>query len=210
MLTLLTALQLGGSPAMAADTYDLDPSRSKLYVIVRNDTSTLASGLGHDHAISAERFDGTVTWDVSDASACDVDLSLQVEKLEVDPPGLREHADLDPDGAVGDSAKQTIQRNFSKKSQLWAERYPTITYASSSCSGTTGTVQVTGALTIRGVTKSFTVPMQVTVEGATFRARGRLETTHQAFGFKPYSNLAGALRNQDSLEFVMDLRGTRR
>lgn len=204
MLMLAAALISGSAQA---ETFALDPGPSRLYVIVRNDTSTLASRLGHDHAISAETFRGTVEWDVSDPTACKVDISFPITALQVDPGNLRAEAGLDPDGAVGDGAKKTIRGNFSKKNQLWADQFPEIRYRATSCSGTTGAIEVTGDLTIRGTAKRLTVPLTIDVNATSFRAQGRFKASHQDFGFKPFSNLAGALRNLPELEFVFDLQG---
>ena len=204
---LTVALALLGGTAQAED-YTLDPARSRLYVVVRNDPNTLAARLGHDHVISAESFTGKVTWDVENADACDVRITFPVSALQVDPGNLRAEASLDPDGAVSDGNKETIKENFSKKSQLWADSFPQITYQSTTCDGATGTVRVSGELTIRGVGKAITVPMKIEADGQQFRARGSFSLTHQDFGFKPFTNLAGALRNQDKLDFVVDVRGS--
>ena len=100
------------------------------------------------------------------------------------------------------------KKNFLKSSQLDGDNHPTIRYRSTRCApGKDGAVDVTGELTIRGVGLTLTVPMLVNAEDRTFSATGRFEATHAAFGFKPYTNLLGALRNLDQLEFVVDVTG---
>jgi len=203
---MMIAMLVGAAQA-APTTYTLDPTKSHLFVVVRNDSSTIGSGLGHDHAISPSTFDGTVTWDPEDLSACDVSIAFAVTSLVVDPPGMRQRAGLGPKG-VSDGAKQSIKKNFLKPSQLDADDHPKIRYQSSKCAeGDNGTVDVTGELTIRGVGVDLTVPMLVTADEGTFSAAGRFESTHTAFGFEPFSNLLGALKNQNRLEFVVDVRG---
>ncbi len=209
---MIAALVLGAAAHAAPTTYTLDPGPSTLFVVVRNDTSTVASGLGHDHAISPRTFEGEVTWDPDDLSACEVAISFPVSALFPDPPGLRERAGLDPDGAVGDKDKQQIKKNFMKSSQLDASDHPTIAYRANRCtpSSQSGRVDVTGTLTIRGVGVELTVPMKVDATASSFRAEGQFTSTHTAFGFKPYTNLLGALRNLNRLEFVVDVSGTPR
>jgi len=206
---MIAALVWGGVASAAPSTYTLDPAQSHLYVIIRNDTSTVASGLGHDHAIVATTFDGTVTWDPEDPSACRIEIGFPVSALAVDPPGYRDRAALDPDGAVDEDAKKQIKKNFQKPSQLNADRYPRIEYRSTSCapSDQAGRFDVTGKLEIRGVGQSITVPMKIDAGSGSFAAQGTFTATHTDFGFKPYTNLLGALRNQNQLEFVVNVKG---
>ncbi|MEO0604647.1 MAG: YceI family protein, partial [Myxococcota bacterium] len=196
---MIATLLLGAAAQAAPTSYTLDAGKSRLFVIVRNDTSTVASGLGHDHAIVAQRFDGKVTWDPDDLSVCNVSISLPVDGLFPDPPGYREIAGLDPDGAVDDGAKKQIKKNFLKGSQLDGSRFPSISYQSSRCapSSVAGRVDVTGTLSIRGVGLEVTVPMKVSAGPSSFAADGRFEASHGDFGFKPFTNLLGALRNLD-------------
>lgn len=196
--------------AAAPVTYSLQPRAdgSSLYVVVYNDPSGLASRFGHDHAVAPTSYQGTVTWSDADPSACDVRISFPVTALTVDPDALRATAKLDPDGAVGDGAKETIKENFLSRGQLYASSFPEITYQSSSCTPKGGGAwDVAGTLTIRGVGKSLTVPMTVSADGETFSARGSFRATHEDFGFKPFTNLAGALRNKSELDFVVDVTG---
>lgn len=189
--------------------YRLDPKKSWLFVVVYNDPAGLASKFGHDHGVRATDFDGRVTWDPADASKCDVSISFPVTALRADPPGLRERAGLDADGAVSDGSLETIRNNFLGKGQLDASAFPTISYRSTRCEGTTGRVVVTGELTIHGVSKPVTVTLDVSADAQGFSAKGGFTATHTDFGFKPFSNLGGALKNKDELRFVIDVTGPR-
>ena len=197
------------APAAAETvTYNLDPGSSFLAVTVYKDPNTLGSGLAHDHAIVASTFDGKVTWNVDDPSVCDVSISFPVTALTVDPGNARSRVGIDPDDTVGDSGKGQIKNNFMGKSQLYADSFPKISFQSTSCSGTTGSVKVTGDLTIRGTAKRFTVTMDVSADGSSFSASGAFDATHDDFGFKPFTAGFGALKNQNKLKFVADLKGS--
>jgi len=187
-------------------TYTLEPAASWLYVVVYNDPAGLASRFGHDHGIKATEFSGTVVWG-GDAANCSVKIDVPVSGLQPDPAGMRERAGIDPDGAVGEGSLKTIRANFLKKSQLFADSFATISYEATSCSGVEGTVDVAGTLTIRGTAKQVKVPMQVTADGSTFKASGTFSATHEDFGFKPFTNLGGALRNKTDLKFVVNVVG---
>lgn len=201
-----------GAPAEAPAApvrYRLDPAKSWLYVVVYNDTTAMASRMGHDHGIRASTFEGAVTWHMDDASACDVQISFPVTALIPDPAGMRERAGLAAEGAVGEGGLKTIKDNLLSKHQLDSTSFPTISYKSKSCDGTTGKVKVTGDLTIHGVTQPVTLTMNVSADGSTFKASGSTTLLHSSFGFKPFSNLAGALRNKDELKLVVDVVGAK-
>lgn len=197
------------TPSAGPVTYTLDAKKSWLYVQIFNDTSSLASRLGHDHAIKATELTGKVVWDTANAAACVVDISLPVSALRPDPPGMRERAGLPAEGAVSEGNLETIRENFLGKSQLDAETYPTITYESTSCEGTTGKVKVNGNLTMRGVTKPVSVTLDVLPDATSFAAAGSFTTTHTNFGFKPFAALGGTLKNKDELKFVIDVVGAK-
>lgn len=193
---------------VTARSYAVDRGRSWVYVVVRFDPAALAVKLGHDHMVAATRYDAAITWHPADPSQCRVSFTIPVASLEPDPPGGRERAGLDALDAVSAKALGSIRENFRAKKQLDMASYPEIRFQSTSCDGTSGRVKVTGDLTLRGVTKPITAAMEVTLDGEDFRATGGFRTTHSAFGFQPYSNLAGAFRNLDELSFTIDVRAT--
>lgn len=196
------------APSPPPITYRLDPAKSWLYAVVYNDTSAMASRLGHDHGLRPKTFDGTVVWDADDAAACKVDLSFAVTSLWPDPPGLREREGLSASGTVGEDSKPTIVGNLQGRSQLDAARYPTIAFHATRCSGTTGEVTVEGELSIHGVSKPVSAVMQVSATSGAFAATGSFRIRHTDFGFSPFTNLAGALRNRDEIKVVVDVKGT--
>ncbi len=192
----------------ATTTYSLSASRSDVYVVIRNDTSASLQRLGHDHVIYASNFTGTAVWPNRPGEACKVDFSVPVAKLTVDPPGLREKAGIDPDNTISDSDKGKLSSNMWGKSQLHSAGFSTISFSATSCEGTSGKVKVNGNMTIRGVTKPVSLTMDVSADGKSFSASGRLESSHTAFGFKPFSASFVGPRNQDRLTFVIRARGS--
>ena len=162
---------------------------------------------GHDHVMRASTFKGEVVWDEADASACAVQISFSASALQVDPPGARERMGLDPDGAIGDGQKSTVVKNMLGKHVLGADVFPTLSYKATSCDGTTGSVKVSGKLSVHGVEKALTVPMDITVEPDSFHASGTFELGHVDFGMKPFTYGPGTPRNDEKLTFVVDVRG---
>src|SRR5688572_7489169 len=109
------------APAEAVD-YTLAPAKSWVYVVVRYDRDRWTPITAHDHVIKASTFDGAVSWNAADPSQCDIDIRFPVTALRVDPPGARERAKLDPDGAVDEGTKESIVKNMYSKMNL---NYPT-------------------------------------------------------------------------------------
>lgn len=212
-LALATGAFAQDVPAQPAGpaTYTLSPTKSWLYVVVFNDASTLASGLGHDHGVRAMDFTGKVVWDPANAAACQVEISFPVSALTPDPPGMRARAGLNPEGEVGASSLETIKTNYLGKGQLDALAFPTISYRSTSCEGASGTgkVKVNGNLTIHGVSVPVSTTLDIKADGTSFSAAGSFTATASQFGFKPFSNLGGMLKNKDEMKFVVDVVGSR-
>lgn len=195
------------APVSGPTEYALDSTQGRLYVLVRYKRGTIGAGLAHDHVIVASGWTGSVTWDAANLSACDVSMEVPVSGLKVDPGTAREWESLEDQTSAGD--KETIRENLRSARQLDMNNYSTIRYQSTSCSRVAnGTVNVTGALTIRGVSKTVTVPMTIREGDGSFGATGRFDATHADFGMDPYSAAFGAVKNDQRLSFVIDVRGT--
>lgn len=205
-LLLATLLPLSASAQdAAARTYVAKPERSDVYVVIRNDTTASLARLGHDHVIYAKSFDGRVTWPEDPGGPCKVSFRIPVKELVVDPPGLRAKAGLD-DNTIDDGQKDKLKQNMWGSSQLDATDHPYVTFEADTCPGGTGTVQVAGTLTVRGVGQPVKAAMTVSIaEDGTFKAKGTFQTTHEAHGFKPFRASPFGPRNQDALAFTVDV-----
>lgn len=192
-----------------AVTYTVANSGTDVYVVVYKDPSTAFSGQAHDHVLYASKVMGTITWPQGDdPSGCSVKVDVPVADLVVDPPGFRAKAGIDPDDTISDSQKSKVKDNMWGASQLDRAKHPNVTFVADRCEKKGDRIAVTGDFTLRGVTQRITVPMQVEASPTGFRARGGFETSHTAFGFKPYSAFLGAVRNQDKLTFSLTFKAT--
>ncbi len=196
-----TAPRVVGGPV----TYRVDGNRGLVYVQVLKDSGTLASGLSHNHVIRAAGLTGTVVWDADDASACRVDLSLPVHALDVDPLWLRERVGYT--GRLGEADRRSIRKNMLSRSQLDAETHPDVLFRSTGCSGSEGSFEVAGELTVRGVSSQVEALMRVDADGTSLSARGGFTARTTDFGITPYTALLGALKNRDELQFSLHIEG---
>lgn len=172
-------------------------------VLVKYDRN--ATIKGHDHVLVAQTVKGSVTWTPGEPSACQVSVTIPASSLTVDPPGSRARSGLE--GETSDGDKRKIRENALGKSQLEADKYPDLTFRSTSCTADGDRVKVTGDLTLHGRSKRVTTRMRITADPDSFRARGSVSATHSDFGMKPFTALLGALRNDESLTFDLDFKG---
>jgi polyisoprenoid-binding protein YceI len=87
-------------------------------------------------------------------------------------------------------------------------------FVSSSVSGRvlepqTFELQVTGELTLHGVTRRITVPVRVVQQGDGLRASGSLRVKQSAFGMDPIS-VAGVVKVKDELRIDFEIAAQRR
>lgn len=187
--------------------YKLSDAQSLLYVLVENDASTLMSRMGHDHVIRATGWQGKFAYDRDRPESSRVEFTIPVQGLRADEADMRQRVGLSGKVSSGDCRK--TEENMLKKNQLWGERYAEITFVSTGFreGDGAGKLLVSGALTIRGVSKSLEVEMTIGDEAGGVRASGRFSVRHGDFGFQPFSAPLGALKNKDNIEFVIDVLG---
>ena len=192
------------APAAAPVTYKLSGS---LWAKVYKDASPLAAGLSHDHAIKATGWSGTATWDPANVAGCKVNITLPVSGLDPDEPSFRAAAGFTT--TLDDGQRAEIKGHIVGSSQLNAASFPNITFASSACAANGTATNVTGTISIHGVGKSITVPMKVTADGTSFSAKGGFALNQTDFGVTPFSALLGQLKNQNRVDVILDVKGTK-
>lgn len=208
-LGLLPAVAAFGQEPTPAIDYVLDAGRSDLYVQIYKDPDALAQAFAHDHVVQARGWSGTVHWDSADPAACRIDISVPVGGLRTDDGTMRQK--LGYTTSPSDGQRETIRESMLSEGQLWADRFPLITYRGTSCTRVSGgsgdTYAVTGVLSVRGVGKQLTVPMTITADGQRFTAAGKFDANCTDFGFAPYSGLLGTVKVLDRLSFTVDVKG---
>lgn len=200
MLSTKAANAGNQSPEQKTKTYPL--GKGMLLIRVMKDTTTLASGLSHNHAIQAFGWSGTFSWNPEN-QACSVSIQIPVDSLKPDLPAARTFAGLE--GELSDGTRQDIRKNMLSNSQLNSKNYPEISFTSNqgSLAGTTLTLE--GKLTIRGVTKTVRVSVLDFKAGKTISGTGSFEIKATDFGFEPYSALFGQLKNKNTMTIMFQL-----
>lgn len=161
-------------PAANADDYQIDVEGAHAFVNFK------FKHLGYSWLTGTfKEFDGTFTWDPENVSESRVEVVLETASLDSN------HAERD--------------KHIRDEKYLDVERYPTARFVSTKIVDKgEGKLQVTGDLTLHGVTKQITFPAEVVGEGpdpwggyrAGFAAEYVLDTTE--FGmdeFKPLNKI---------------------
>ena len=129
---LLTSLALAALPALAQDTYKIDPVHSEVSFKIRH---LLAKTSGR-----FTKFSGTIKVDTADISKSSVEVTIEVASINTDN---------------ADREKHLKSPDF-----FDVEKYPAITFKSTSVKEVVkGKLEVTGDFTLHGVTRRITFPI---------------------------------------------------
>jgi polyisoprenoid-binding protein YceI len=151
---------------------------------------------GHAHEVVAERFEGRVDADVDDLARSAVELSFDASGLKVSGQGEPE----------GDAPK--VQEAMAGPKVLDASRFPAIRFRSRQVAGRRAAdgayeLQVSGDISLHGVSRPVTLPVRVELSGSTLTASGRTALAQRAFGIEPVSAGGGTVKvkNEVGIEF---------
>jgi polyisoprenoid-binding protein YceI len=194
------ALVLASGQANAADaTYALDEGKSS--VVVHVGKAGLFSFAGHEHVVSAPRLHGEVLAAADDLSRSRVTLSFETAALRVEEKG-------EP---AGDAPK--VQEAMVGPRVLDVSRFPAVTFRSRTVMGKSTAqgvydLEISGDLSLHGVTRTVTLPLRVELSGETLKASGRLVLRQSEYGIRPVT-VAGVVKVKDELMIDYAIVATR-
>jgi polyisoprenoid-binding protein YceI len=148
---------------------------------------------GHDHEVAVPKVDGTIVFDSADATHSTITLKFDVTAMKVTGRG-------EPAADVPE-----VQRVMLSDRVLDAQRYPTIAFTSRRIVIVTQAVdrlalRVDGDLTLHGVTRPITMPVEVRLTGDQLAATANATVRQTDFGIRPVTAGAGTVRVKDELE----------
>jgi polyisoprenoid-binding protein YceI len=184
-----------GAPSRS---YTVDSSQSSATIQVGK-AGAFSFAAGHTHEVIVPTIAGTITVDTDDPARSNVRLTIDASALKVSGKGE----------SVDDVPK--VQATMLGAQVLDVQRYPKITFASTSIAVKTQTpaildAMVTGQLTLHNVTRSITVPVTVRREGNTLTATGRFPVKQTEYGMKPVS-VGGVVSVKDAVNVSFTIAG---
>ncbi len=175
--------------ALVPGTHQIGPGGGTLRVHTYREG--LAQKVGHDLII--EVGDWRATLEVSEQG------EPVAIALEADPSSLKVLEGRRGVKPLTDKDRAEIRSNIDQKILL---RRP-ISFTSSSAELSQGNVTVSGELTIAGATRPASFALMLSSDD---RLHGTLSVAQSEWGIKPYRALMGALKVQDTVEIVLDVK----
>jgi len=174
--------------------YVLDKTSSKF--TVQAFASGMLSALGHSPTIAIRDFSGEATWDPNAQAQSSLRLQIRADSLEV----------VDD---IKSKDRREMERTMNQE-VLESAKYPAIIFEGTAISANQigegrYQVKVNGNLSLHGVTRSLTVPGQLSILGDMFRASGEFPLSQASYGIQPVSVAGGTLKLKDELKFKFDI-----
>jgi len=179
--------------------YAIDAGVSRFSV--RASASGFLSSLGHNPTIAVRGFSGDV--ECTPEVLADAAVSVRVDASQL---------------AVEDNMSDRDQREIErvmKEEVLETDRFSDITFASTRVTVAPGaggppTAQVTGRLSLHGVTRDITFTTHVVVMGTMLRAFGDFSLRQTDYGIRLVSVAAGGLKVKDEVGISFDIVARKR
>ena len=185
--------------ATSVDRYRIDAKQSRF--IVQAEASGLLSFVGHNPTIAVCGFGGDARFAPDAQQQASLLLLVQAASLAVV-------------GQVSEKDRAEIERVM-RADVLETARHPEIVFMSTSIALQPTTAnryqaRISGQLTLHGVTRNETFAAQITVNGASLRARGECSLRQSAYNIKPVSAIGGTLKVKDELKLSFDIVAERK
>ena len=130
--TVLALLALAALPALAQDTYKIDPVHSEVSFKVRHALAKVSGRFS--------KFSGTIKVDAADISKSSVEVSIDATSITTD--------------------NEARDKHLKSPDFFDVEKFPTLTFKSTAVKEVAkGKLEITGDFTMRGVTKRITFPI---------------------------------------------------
>ncbi|WP_413804583.1 YceI family protein [Streptomyces sp. OE57] len=181
--------------SLSDGTYAFGPPTGRL--TLRTSRSGLGRRAGHDLAIEAIRWGGNAVVVTGDPGKSSVTVTVETGSLTVreGTGGLKPLTDAD---------RAEIRRTLESEQLLYTAEYPTITFRSTSVTGTPEDFEITGDLTIKGRTHPVTVHGGSDGDG---QVCGWATVSQSTWGIKPYTAFLGALKVADEVRVEYAVTG---
>jgi polyisoprenoid-binding protein YceI len=182
------------SDPTAAMVYVLDPGLSRF--TARAFAAGLLASMGHNPSFAIRQFTGEAKLAAAAPEQASVRIVVQSGSLELSDQ-------------VSEKDRREIESTM-RNDVLETSRFPEIVFEASNPSMSQGGegvywANITGKLTLHGVTQPQQITAQVTVNDSGLRANGELTVRQSSFGIKLVSVAGGTLKVKDDVKLTFDL-----
>jgi polyisoprenoid-binding protein YceI len=208
-------------PAFATE-YTVDPAESIFAVVVHK--AGIAARFAHNHLVYPNEYTSQLSLENGDPATAQFSLSFPTEKLLVDAadmhkkwyPALEKAGILDePFKELDEKDRAAIAEHMLDVNQLDAKQYPeisaklvTLRAEASSQGKQQFTHKAMIEFTVHGRTVSRECPASLTLETGRVVIDAMGEFKFSEFGIKPYSAMAGAVKNNDTFHAFVHISAT--
>lgn len=189
-----------------AQVFDVDPQRSSVQILVFR-AGALAR-LGHNHVVTSSSISGRI-WLHPRFERSGIELEMPVASFVVDDQQARAERGAEFSSRISQEDIAGTRRNMLGPDVLNAQQYPIIRIQSVEVTGTWAAPSVTARITLKGVQRDVTVPLELSLDDRRLRARGQFDIRQSDFGMKPFSVALGALAVQDRLHIEFEIAARR-
>ncbi len=151
----------------------------------------MGAKLAHDLVLTATRWNGSLNVDADNPAASSADLTIDARSIEI----------VEAVGGVmslSDKDRKKIAKNM-EDDVLLSNKFPTLTFVSSSVAGAEPNFTAAGTMTIVGTSRP--VNVAINVNGTTVTAKATI--SQKDFGIKPFSAMMGAIKLRDDVDFEL-------
>src|SRR5689334_20654697 len=178
----------------SAVIYRIEARRSRF--VVRAFATGLLSAFGHSPTVAIRDFTGEVQFSPTHPEESSLRLRIKADSLEVTDE-------------VSDKDRREIERQM-REEVLETARYPEIVFESTRVAADKVTegqyrVQITGNLSLHGITRECPINAQMIASEDMLRANGEFPIRQSDFGIKPVSAVGGTIKLKDELKFSFDI-----
>jgi polyisoprenoid-binding protein YceI len=173
------------------ERFVIDPKASRFSV--KAVASGMTAGLGHNPTISIRDFEGEAQFVPETLDAASLTVTVRAASLSVEDE-------------MAASDRQALERIMHQQ-VLATSRHPEVYYKSAAAKVTKlgeglFRLELSGQLTLNGITRMQPVGCQVTIGAYNLRATGNFELRQSDFGIKPTNIAGGMLTIRDELKFA--------
>lgn len=183
-----------------ARVFTLDPASSSVRIYVFRDGR--AARLGHNHVLSAPRFDGFASLPSTGTADARFDLEFRLDELEIDNPAHRTGLGAAFASVLSPEAIEATREHMLGESNMQAARFPTVRIHCLRISGEAPHYAAQVAVQMHGTSRDMWIPLTVTGLPESLAVNGSFVLRQTDFGIHPYSVAGGLLGVKD--EVVVD------